>query len=34
MAVTWCRPEDPYALAAQVREPGRTLWIVIAAYGT
>ncbi|SFU23999.1 hypothetical protein [Paraburkholderia aspalathi] len=28
-----CGPQDPYALAAHVSKPGRTLWIVMAAYG-
>ena len=27
-----CEPSDPYALAAQVHDDGRELWLVMAAY--
>lgn len=27
-----CDPSDPYALAARVRDDGRELWLVMAAY--
>ncbi|KVE29374.1 hypothetical protein WS67_05875 [Burkholderia singularis] len=27
-----CKPQDRYALAARVRDDGRELWIVMAAY--
>ncbi|EDT01651.1 conserved hypothetical protein [Burkholderia ambifaria IOP40-10] len=27
-----CAPADPYALAARVRDDGRELWLVMAAY--
>lgn len=28
-----CRPEDAYALAAEVCNDDRAMWIVMAAYG-
>jgi hypothetical protein len=27
-----CSPHDPYALAAEIRDRGRDMWLVMASY--
>ncbi|NTZ82818.1 hypothetical protein FCJ61_07340 [Burkholderia metallica] len=31
--VAQCEPSDPFALAVQLTAEGRTMWLVMAAYG-